>query len=227
MEEAMKPNEKNTWQLAQPVLLNLFREEEERWRHDPTTVLPAFKRELLDAGFEFELLHQSLNYLPACIDVVLPIAVKYFCLSTSINEKQYIRNWFSFRGCTLAVPPLLHEIEENMDKPSWCWELGDTLLRIRDESHAEEYLAIVKDKRYGIGRQNLVLLLGRIKYAPALQILIELLNDQDAALQAMTAISCFKSPDHIRYLEPFLSSHDPDYRKQAEKAIARIRKAAK
>jgi hypothetical protein len=98
------------------------------------------------------------------------------------------------------------------------WAIGDRLYTIRFPKYINDYLKIIGNPNYGIDRQMLVLLVGRIKVDKAIPILISLLDDDTVLGHALKALSEYKNAGLKPYFERFIDYKNPWIRKTAVKA---------
>ena len=194
---------------------------EEQARNNPESILLEFKQELLDLGFSFQVLNQAEKLLPKYKSIVLPVVIKYYKLDKISSEKQYLLKWFHHKGLEEVVPMLLEDYfssNPNIDR----WAIGDRLYQIRSKNYIKEYLTIVRDCSYGYSRQMIVLLLGKLKEESAIPTLIDLLEDEEVRLHAISALGEFKREEFRCYFERFQNSTHPGWRKYAKAALKKL-----
>ena len=194
---------------------------EEQARNNPESILLEFKQELLDLGFSFQILNQAEKLLPKYKSIVLPVVIKYYKLAKISSEKQYLLKWFHHKGLEEVVPMLLEDYfssNPNIDR----WAVGDRLYQIRSKNYIKEYLTIVRDCSYGYSRQMIVLLLGKLKEESAIPTLIDLLEDEEVRLHAISALGEFKREEFRCYFERFQNSTHPGWRKYAKAALKKL-----
>lgn len=202
-------------------ILEQYEASEKQNEKNPDSVLPAFKKELLNLGFSFRVLNQAEALLPKHKDTVLPIVIKYYKMAKLKNEKRYMLGWFHHRGFEEVVPMLLEDYysdNTNIDR----WAIGDQLYQIRSKKYIDDYLKIISDSSFGRSRQMVILLLGKLKEERAVPILIDLLEDEDVRLQAITALGDFKREEFRCYFERFQDSKHPGWRKYAKSALKKL-----
>ena len=202
-------------------LLEQYKAEEKKLEGDPNSVLLAFKQELLDLGFRFQVLNQAEGFMPKHKDSILPIVIKYYKKSRLKREKQYLLKWFHHRGLEEVVPMLLEDYcsdDLNVDR----WAIGDCLYQIRSKKHIADYLRIISDASYGQDRQMVILLVGKLKVEAAIPVLIDLLEDEGVRLQAIAALGDFKRDELRPYFERFQNSKHPGWRKYAKSALKKL-----
>ena len=202
-------------------MLEQYKASEEQMEKNPDSVLPAFKHELLNLGFNFQVLNQAESLLPKYKDTVLPVVIKYYKMAKLKNEKQYLLGWFHHKGLEEVVPMLLKDYYSNnsdIDK----WAIGDRLYQIRSKKYIDDYLKIISDSSYGQDRQMIILLVGKLKAEAAIPILIDLLEDEGVRLQAIVALGDFKRKDFRPYFERFQNAKHPGWRKYAKAALKKI-----
>ena len=202
-------------------LLEQYKDEEKKLEGDPNSVLLAFKQELLDLGFRFQVLNQAEGFMPKHKDSILPIVIKYYKKARQKREKQYLLKWFHHRGLEEVVPMLLEDYcsdDLNVDR----WAIGDCLYQIRSKKHIADYLKIIANASYGQDRQMVILLVGKLKVEAAIPVLIDLLEDEGVRLQAIAALGDFKRDELRPYFERFQNSKHPGWRKYAKSALKKL-----
>ena len=110
--------------------------------------------------------------------------------------------------------------EETADLTRWF--ISDCIYQIRSKSFVKEYLDIVSNRVFGRNRQMIVLLLGKLKEESAVPTLIDLLEDEEVRLHAISALGEFKREEFRRYFERFQNSTHPGWRKYAKAAIKKL-----
>lgn len=202
-------------------MLEQYKASEEQMEKNSDSILPAFKQELLNLGFHFQVLNQAESLLPKYKDTVLPVVIKYYKMAKLKNEKQYLLGWFHHKGLEEVVPMLLEDYYSNnsdIDK----WAIGDRLYQIRSKKYIDDYLKIISDSSYGQDRQMIILLVGKLKVEAAIPILIDLLEDEGVRLQAIVALGDFKRKDLRPYFERFQNAKHPGWRKYAKAALKKL-----
>ena len=202
-------------------MIDRYKENEEQLRKNPDSILLDFKQELLDLGFDFQVLNQAESFLPKHKDTILPVVIKYYKMAKLKNEKQYLLGWFHHRGLAEVVPLLLEDYfsdDPDVDR----WEIGDRLYQIRSKKYIDDYLRIISDASYGRDRQMVILLVGKLKVKAAIPVLIDLLEDEGVRLQAIAALGDFKRDELRPYFERFQNSKHSGWRKYAKAALKKL-----
>ena len=52
-------------------------------------VLHDFREALLEKGFQFRYLHETLQYMPKEKDIIVPLVLQYFQYATEIEDKKH------------------------------------------------------------------------------------------------------------------------------------------
>ncbi len=202
-------------------MIDWYKENEEQLRKNPDSILLDFKQELLNLGFDFQVLNQAESFLPKHKDTILPVVIKYYKMAKLKNEKQYLLGWFHHRGLDEVVPLLLEDYfsdDPDVDR----WEIGDRLYQIRSKKYIDDYLRIISDASYGQDRQMVILLVGKLKVEAAIPVLIDLLEDEGVRLQAIAALGDFKRDELRPYFERFQNSKHSGWRKYAKAALKKL-----
>ena len=125
--------------------------------------------------------------------------------------------------------PLMIDLFKRADDPTGFgerWVIGNALGVVADDSYVDELAALASDRRYGKGRQMLVLGLARFRDPRIVPLLIDLLDDDDVVGHAAEALGRLKAVEARPALEPLLADERPVVRREAKKALAKIGRAA-
>lgn len=199
--------------------------EEEYFKENADSLVPHFMNELRDLGFEFETSNDALGFIPKHKKVIVPIAIKYYQLAKEIekpNEQNFFLSFLYIKGFDDVVPMLLEDYYSEKTSDLTRWFISDCINKIRSKRFVKEYVDIVTCKRFGLNRQMIVLLLGKLKEESAIPILIDLLEDEDVRLHAIIALGDFKREDFRCYFERFQNSTHSGCRKYAKAAIKKL-----
>lgn len=173
-----------------------------------------------DLGFEFETSSQTFGFVPKYKNVIVPIAFKYYQLAKEMNmpnEQNHFIGFFRIKGLDEIVPLLLSDFYSDKTTDLTRWLISDCIYQIKSKQFIEEYLNIASNRAFGINRQMIILLLGKLKDESAVPTLIALLDDEEVRLQAICALSEFKRKDFRCYFERFQSSTNAGWRKYSKK----------
>lgn len=200
-------------------------EEQKYYNEHPNSLILCFEEELRTVGFDFEISNQTIGFMPKHKKTILPIALKYYKLAKKqqkYNEQVYFINFFGFKGFDEVVPQLLEDYYSERTPDLNRWFISDCLYRIRAKHYIKEYLDIVLNRIFGLNRQMIVLLLGKLKEESAIPILVELLEDEEVRLHAIRSLDDFKRQEFRCYFERFQNSNHPGWRKYAKAALKRL-----
>lgn len=154
---------------------------------------------------------------------LVPIFVEHLRNIDDESDKEFLVRCLGVKGFNEATEQLLSEFN-NTDKVTYKWAIGNTLSVIEDKSKLNELLEIVQNKEHGIARQMIVIAIGKMKAKEAFPVLLNLLKDEDVVGHAIDALSYYKDPTVIPYLEP-LTSHSVGWvKKEAFKVIKKLNK---
>ena len=192
---------------------------------NPDSLIPLFERELRELGFDFEVSSQTFGFIPKYKKDILPIAVRYYQLAKKLkktNEQIHFMGFFRIKGFDDIVPMLLEDYcsEETDDLTRWF--ISDCLSYIRSKKFIREYQIISSNRLFGINRQMIVLLLGKLKDDTSVPILIALLEDEEVRLQAICALGEYKRESFRCYFERFKDDTHPGWRKYARAALKKL-----
>lgn len=200
---------------------------EQYYKDNPESPSLKFDNELRSLGFEFQTSKQLLKIVPKYKDVILPIAIKYYNLAKQLNmsnEQNSFIEFFRFKGFDDVVLMLLKDYHSDKTTDLTRWFIADCLYQIRSGKFINEYIDIVTDNKFGINRQMIILLLGKLKAESAVPVLIGLLEDEEVRLHAICALGDFKREEFRCCFERFQNSNNYGWRKYSQKAINKLDK---
>ena len=199
--------------------------EEQYYKDNADSLIPIFKKELKDFGVEFETFNQAVDLIPKHKKVILPLATKYYQLAKKLgkpNEQNYFIRFLCIKGLDDVIPMLLEDYYFEKTTDLTRWFISDCIYQIRSKNFIKEYINIVSNKTFGINRQMIVLLLGKLKEESAISTLVDLLEDEEVRLHAICALGEFKREDFRCHFERFQNSTHPGWRKYARTALKKL-----
>lgn len=220
----------DTYSESNVIKMRIHNEKEAAERYyieNPDSLIPLFERELRELGFDFEVSSQTFGFIPKYKKDILPIAVRYYQLAKKhkkTNEQMHFMGFFRIKGFDDIVPMLLEDYYSKEADDLTRWFISDCLYCIRSKKFIREYQKISSNKLFGINRQMIVLLLGKLKDDTSVPILIALLEDEEVRLQAICALGDYKREDFRGYFDRFKDDANPGLRKYARAALKKLDK---
>lgn len=104
------------------------------------------------------------------------------------------------------------------------WVIGNGLRLLAKQSDFEALDRLARERRFGTGRQMIVLALGRMKDPRAIDTLLGLLDDPQVAMTAIMALGKLKAQGARAQVAEFLDDPNPDFRREAKRTLAAIDK---
>lgn len=207
------------------LLDEMIEQEKEYLQSHPNSLIPIFCQELRELGFEFDLYHHVKCFLPKYTELISPIALKYYRLAKTEkieNEQLFFMGFLRYRGMDEVVPELLTEYRSPQSSNTVKWVISDCLYDIRSPKYANEYIEIINNPNYGINRQMIVLLVGKLLIEDAIPSLLKLLEDDIVCLHAIIALGDFKKDEFRPIFERFSSDKHSGKRNYAQKALKQL-----
>lgn len=123
-----------------------------------------------------------------------------------------------------AARPLIDEFRRLDDDPrsSLRWAIGNALEVVSDETVFDSLVQLACDRSYGQARQMIVVALGNMRHPQAVDVLIDLLDEEDVAGHAMLALGRLRAERARPYIEPFTKHPQQWVRDEARAALKRI-----
>ncbi|HKY13012.1 MAG TPA: HEAT repeat domain-containing protein [Gaiellaceae bacterium] len=151
-------------------------------------------------------------------------------VKTALVKERIVRSLTGEKTATpLALEPLVAEFRR-ADDHGLKWAIGNALATLADDSIADELVELARDRRHGRSREMLMDALARTKDERALDALVDLVDDDDVAGHAISALRRLGPKSSLPYLErarPALEHQAADgetllARRQASAALARL-----
>lgn len=217
----------NNQSISEDLVIKVKKQETEYYQKYPDSLIPKYAKELHELGFVFEISSQAYNFMPKHWKSILPVAINYYQMardSGKENEQNYFLSFFGYRQCQSVVPMLLQNIYSPKISSLTQWFIADCLYKIRSKEYIQNYIQIAINPKFGINRQMIVLLLGKLKDKMAIPVLVDLLQDESVCLQAINALSNFKEESSVRfYFEQFLNSPNLAWKRAAISALKKLK----
>ena len=151
---------------------------------------------------------------------------------TPLIKERIVRSLTGEKAATPdALRPLVSEFRQAADEErALKWAIGNALATLADDSIADDLVELARDRRHGRSREMLMDALARTKDERALDALVELVDDDDVAGHAISALRRLGPKSSLPYLErarPALERQAaegvwPIARYQATKALERL-----
>jgi hypothetical protein len=156
---------------------------------------------------------------------IIPILLRWLPLIENPDIKGDIVGALSVPWAKgVAARPLIEEFRKAQEGRSLKWAIGNALSVVADKSVFDELVELVRDKRHGKAREMLPLALVKTKDPRVVSILIELLDDEEIAGHAVSALRRLAPPEARTAIEPFISHPKTWIRNEAKRALAKIDK---
>jgi HEAT repeats len=166
-------------------------------------------------------------------ETAAPILIRWLPRArTPLVKERIVRSLTGEKAATPdALKPLVEEFRRAEDE-EWAlkWAIGNALATLADASIVDDLIELAGDRRHGRSREMLMDALARTKDERALDLLVELVDDDDLAGHAISALRSLGPKSSLPYLEragPALERQAaggvlPITRRQAKKALERL-----
>ena len=185
---------------------------------------PLYK-ELADAGYKVNSLSELVTLFP-CKEVI-PILLKWLPTLQRRDTKESVVRALSVPWAKpIAAKPLIAEFLKAPESEmlGLKWAIGNALEVLADDSFFEDIRELVLDRRHGRSREMLVLALGKMKNPKAADLLIDLLGDDEVAVNAIMALRKLNAKKALPFIERFANHPKAWIRQEAKKAIIKLQK---
>jgi len=168
-----------------------------------------------------EMVNQPIDYRSS-----VPILLKWLPVVDNLAVKETLVRALTVPWARpVAARPLIEEyLKAPMDKVNFKWAVGNALTIVADASVFDEVVALVRDRRHGPAREMLAVALGNMKDPRAVEVLIELLDDEEVAGHVLMALRKLAPVEARGAIEQFVDHHKTWVRNEARRAMAKIDK---
>ena len=150
------------------------------------------------------------------------------------TDKEFVVRCLGVKGFTEVIPKLLTEFKSAKNN-YYRWAIAnsiniihsmtiDSINIIHSMTIEKELIELSSNKKYGTGRQMLVLSLGEYKSDLTLNCLVNLLNDEEVRGHALQALGKCGNPEVLSDIEMYCNSENNWIKKTAIKAAKKIRR---
>jgi HEAT repeat protein len=191
-------------------------------KQDSAPIVADLRKLGFDVEWIDELYNNHLDYRTA-----IPTLLDWLPRVSNPDVKADIVRALSVRWAKpKAAPLLVKEFARAPDELGLRWAIGNALSVVADDSVFEEVVRLVRDRRHGRSREMVAVALGNMKNPRAVDVLLELLEEEQLAGHALIGLGKLK-PEKAREAATRLLDHSKAWvRKEAAKLLAKLDKAA-
>ena len=142
---------------------------------------------------------------------------------TDENDKEFIVRCLGVKGFQEIIPKLLEEFKTAKGN-SHRWAIANSINIIHDMTIEQELITLSENKKYGTGRQMLVLSLGCYKTDSSIKCLRGLLQDEEVRGHALRALGKCGNSEVLPDIQKYCDSDNRWIRKEALNAADKIRR---
>ena len=142
---------------------------------------------------------------------------------TDENDKEFIVRCLGVKGFREIISKLLEEFKTAKGN-SYRWAIVNSINIIHDMTIEQELITLSENKKYGTGRQMLVLSLGCYKTDSSIKCLRGLLQDEEVRGHALRALGKCGNSEVLPDIEKYCDSDNRWIRKEALNAADKIRR---
>jgi hypothetical protein len=185
--------------------------------------LAPIEQEVRAAGYAVESI-SDLKRSGVRYKTAIPILLKWLFRTNLGNVKEIVADALAVPWAKPGVAPLL--IEEFLRAPHVPYKvrIAEALRVIADRDVYDDMVAIFRDKRHGGYRRSLAEGIASTKMPGAVDVLLEMLDDEQLTIHVMSGLRKLKDPKSRPFLERFLTHENAGLREKAASAIKAIDK---
>ena len=159
---------------------------------------------------------------PDCPKELIPTLVECLREVRHPSVKEGIVRSLTIRAARgIADDALLHEFR-NSDDDLYRWTVGHALRTVLSPKDYRIIIDLVKERRYGSGRQELVDKLGYVNKPEVVTTLLDMLEDDDVMGHAIGALARLKASDALPKVRMLVNHRFPFVRRSAKKFIKKF-----
>ena len=154
---------------------------------------------------------------------LIPFLIGLLEQFTDENDNEFIVRCLGVKGFQEIIPKLLEEFKTAKGN-SYRWAIANSINIIHDMTIEQELITLSENKKYGTGRQMLVLSLGCYKTDSSIKCLRGLLQDEEVRGHALRALGKCGNSEVLPDIEKYCDSDNRWIRKEALNAADKIRR---
>ena len=154
---------------------------------------------------------------------LIPFLIGLLEQFTDENDKEFIVRCLGVKGFQEIIPKLLEEFKTAKGN-SYRWAIANSINILHDMTIEQELITLSENKKYGTGRQMLVLSLGCYKTDSSIKCLRGLLQDEEVRGHALRALGKCGNAEVLPDIEKYCDSDNRWIRKEALNAADKIRR---
>lgn len=186
------------------------------------------RSDIFDTGNKILQVEQVSDLYRKPIDyrAAIPTLIKWLPLVDDRAVKMELVDALSIKWAKpAAARPLIEEFREAPSEDiNFKWAIANALSVVADVSVFDDIVELVRDKRHGRAREMLAVALANMKDPRAVDVLIELLDDEEVAGHAVLALRKLAPPEERSAIERFVDHPKTWVRNEARRALAKIDK---
>jgi hypothetical protein len=192
-------------------------------RGEDQRVVAALLEHGLVVSSVWDLVHTTDDY-----SEVVPLLVMLLSRTEDYDVKEGIVRALSLKPFrALAFDALMSALEDLFDDMSprvdtLKWAIGNALWAQATKADGDSLTSLLRREEAGGARQMIALAIGRIRYRPAVPLLIQLLKDAEVAGHAASALGKMNPIEAEDALRQLSESSKGYAKKEADKALARL-----
>lgn len=170
---------------------------------------------------------EDLYRKPIDYRAAIPVLLKWLPLVSNLDVKETLVRALTVKWAKpVAARPLIEEFRKapETEELGLKWAIGNALSEVVDASVFDDIVELVRDRRHGRAREMLAVALGNMKEPRAVDVLIELLDDEEVAGHALWALRKLAPPEARSAIERFVDHPETWVRNEARRALAKIDK---
>lgn len=182
------------------------------------------RQDLAAIGYHLDWLDDLRLCGEPWIDAI-PVLSRWLSIITDPDAKAAIAHNLSFSWVGNRVTAQLIDEFKKADPEkasALTWAIANALAAVDVTGFEKEFIRLARNKKYGTARRVLILRLSKFHDPEAEEAALDLLEDEEVRLCAITTLSNMKSKRALFLLEKLLTHEKSSIRKEARKAITNI-----
>lgn len=176
--------------------------------------------DLAAAGFPVAII-ADLQAAGSNAKPVVPVLLQWLPRVTNPAVRADIIRVLGNRWAKAAAPTLIAEFRTGTAQGRWA--IGNALAGIADDRVFADIAALARDRSYGRDREMVVLALANMKDPAAVDVLLDLVGDHEVTGHAVMALGKLRAQRARPVLEKLLEHPQTWIRREAKKALNRLR----
>lgn len=190
------------------------------YRRESEPILADLRKMNIQLDSLDEMVNGTIDY-----QIAIPILLEWLHRVSNFDVKETLVRALTVKWAKpIAATSLINEFQKTPQSEEFGlkWAICNAISVVADDSVFDEIVNLVRDRRHGRSREMLAVALGNMKDLRAVEVLVELLDDDEVSGHALIALRKLAPPEAKKAIEPFVDHPKTWIANEAKHALQKI-----